>query len=193
MNDMFTDHLDDELGMLFELFDRRWPKYKDSWKGMSFHELVQRLVSEDQEHKGELTEFMEAIDSGDWMRIRNEALDSILVLFFLVQHANDRVVENWAEFKWCPHCRGGRLSKRKKALTHDYLCLQCDRGFRIEEDGSWQALFCADRSKYTRKSVVQAQEFWEREAQTGVRGVADVVYEPDLSKTPEEILEDEKE
>lgn len=87
----FLNHLQAELFQLYSLFDKKWPKYRDSWKGMAFHELMQRLIGEHPENKGEFTEFMEAVDSGDWEQIRHEALDSIMVLFFIVQHANKKL------------------------------------------------------------------------------------------------------
>lgn len=87
----FAHHLNAELLQLFKVFEKRWPKYKDSWKGLKFHELVQRLTGEHPDNKGEFTEFLEAVDSGDWRDIRDEALDSIMVLFFIVQHANKKI------------------------------------------------------------------------------------------------------
>lgn len=86
-----THYLGVEILQLFNLFDKRWPKYKDSWKGMKFHELMQRLTGEHPDNKGEFTEFLEAVDSGVWERIRDEALDSIMCLFFIVQHANAKL------------------------------------------------------------------------------------------------------
>ena len=91
MNEQFIGHLYHELKQLFQLFDKKWPKYGSSWKGMKFHELVQRLISEHPDNKGEFTEFLEAVDSGDWENIRDEALDSIMVLFFIVQRANEKL------------------------------------------------------------------------------------------------------
>jgi NTP pyrophosphatase (non-canonical NTP hydrolase) len=102
---MFTDHLERELRDLYALFEKRWPKYKDSWKHMGFHELVQRLVSEHSDNKGEFTEFMEAIEEGaSWQEIKGEALDSILVLFFIVQYCNKRIdVVHEQELKLLDH------------------------------------------------------------------------------------------
>lgn len=96
MNDQFVDHLSFELQQLYDRFDKKWPKYKDSWKDMPFHALVQRLLSEHPENKGELIELIEAIenvsnDSNTWENIRHESLDSIMVLFFIVQCCNAKL------------------------------------------------------------------------------------------------------
>jgi NTP pyrophosphatase (non-canonical NTP hydrolase) len=87
MNEMntFVDHLSKELTQLYELFDKRWPEYKDSWKERPFWWLAERFY-------GEVTELQDAIGNGEgWERIRDEALDCILTGFFLVERANAKM------------------------------------------------------------------------------------------------------
>lgn len=84
----FVDHLSIELQQLYDYFEQRWQKCRDSWKDSPFHELVQQLISDNPNHKGAFTELMEAIDKGNWEHIRQKALETIQVLFFIAHRAN---------------------------------------------------------------------------------------------------------
>lgn len=56
----------------------------------------------------------------------------------------------------CPHCLG-ELKKQPEYLSWDYDCLKCGRGWQIQKDGSWLALFDAGCHGYSKEDVEKAQ------------------------------------
>ena len=66
------------------------------------------------------------------------------------------------ELLYCPHCSGGKLHKTQDWQDYDYDCNKCGRGWRVDTEGTWHALFDAGMNKYTADEVKECQDYWKR-------------------------------
>ncbi len=56
--------------------------------------------------------------------------------------------------KKCPHCLVGRL-KKGDGRVEDYLCVgRCGRGWKVDAQGNWHALFDAGNHVYNPQGVL---------------------------------------
>jgi hypothetical protein len=53
--------------------------------------------------------------------------------------------------KLCPYC-GGELVRSKTGLYH-FDCTECDRCWKVDEHGTWHAMFDAGRTTYTKEEL----------------------------------------
>jgi len=60
----------------------------------------------------------------------------------------------------CPHCGGKVKDTDKSWCSYDKDCTRCGRGWRIDEAGTWHALFDAGNAEYSAKDVLKTQKLY---------------------------------